>query len=117
MAARLTEAQIQTTVMQHLRSRGRPDLIYLHVPNGGAHQRSVVQRMQNKRLGVQKGAPDILLYSDGNLYCLELKTERGRPSKAQLEMMDRFIRNGAETFIARGLDEALMFLEQHELIR
>lgn len=114
---RLSESEIQESVFKQLRARGSKGLIALHVPNGGTHQQSVVQRVQNKRLGVQKGAPDVMIFYHDKLYCLELKTQNGRASKAQGEMIGKFREQGAIACIAYGLDHAVEWLEHYGLLR
>ena len=68
--------------MQHLRARGVDGLVYFHVPNGGYRSRS--EGAKFKAMGVRAGVPDLILFHQGRLHCLELKSDKGRPSESQL---------------------------------
>lgn len=116
-ADRVTEAGIQQAVFDLLDKAGKKGIIYLHIPNGGVHQATDVQRMRNKRLGVRKGAPDVLLFYRKELYVLELKRPDGRLSKAQDEMLTRFCLQGAYAQVAYGIDQAIDILSAWGLLR
>jgi hypothetical protein len=90
-------------------------MIVWHTPNGGRRDRIEAARL--KALGVLRGIPDLLLLRDGHLYGLELKSEDGRPSPAQLATLDALQRAGATCAIAVGLLNALRQLEQWQLLR
>jgi hypothetical protein len=76
------EQQLQRAVLDHLTWRGVPNLFWMHIPNGG--WRSPTEAMVLKGLGVTPGAPDIFLVHAGKTFGLELKTEGGRLSPAQI---------------------------------
>lgn len=116
-APRLSEDDIQAAVFAQLNKRGQKGLIALHVPNGGVHQKSVGQRIQNKRRGVLAGSPDVLIFYRERLYCLELKTEKGRLTKAQGDTLRDLREQGAVASVAYGLDNAVQWLEYHGLLR
>lgn len=101
----LSEDQIHRAVVQHLKVRARPGVIYWHCPNGGS--RNKVEAARFVGLGVKPGIPDILCLMDGTLYGLELKAEKGRVSPAQAAMHVAMQQAGAMVAIAFGLDEAL----------
>ena len=117
----LSEEQIQCAVIEHLDRRGVKDsngrkVMYWHPKNGGIHQASARQRMINGRLGVLSGIPDVMLYYAGQLYCLELKTLKGKLTADQQSIGHRFREQGAITGVAFGLFEALAWLERHGLL-
>lgn len=109
------EDVIQRAVVQHLRQRGVPDLLFLHVPNGG--KRRPVEAAIFKGLGVLAGTSDILLWHAGRSFALELKAPGGRATEAQLEFQSRFSRAGGFCCLAEGLDAALRTLESWNLLR
>jgi hypothetical protein len=115
------EDLIQRTVFQHIKHRGVPGLVALHVPNGG--YRKPIEAAKLKGLGVQKGAPDVLLWhrpsplEPGRSYAVELKSPDGRLSEAQAEMLARLEKAGVFTAVAHGLDQALAVLESWHLLR
>jgi hypothetical protein len=109
------ESQIQRAVCDHLRLRAKPDVLWLHVPNGG--RRDVRTGAMLKREGVLAGASDLLLWHDGNSFALELKSPGGRLSDAQLEFLARFNDAGGHSACAEGTDRALACLEAWGLLR
>ncbi|PWT84408.1 MAG: hypothetical protein C5B56_15665 [Proteobacteria bacterium] len=109
------EAQIHRAVCDHLRLRAKPDVLWLHVPNG--EHRSKITGAKLKRMGVLAGASDFLLWHQGNSFALELKGTGGRTSEAQLEFMARFNDAGGHSAVAEGIDRALAVLKAWGLIR
>ena len=110
-----SEQTVQRAVCQHLRQRGAPDLVWFHVPNGG--RRSPVEAAIFNGLGVRAGVSDLILLHDGRAFALELKTERGRPTAAQVNFISEFRGAGGEATIANSLDQALRTLEAWGLLR
>ena len=111
---RSPEAQLQATVVEHLRLRAKPDVLWLHVPNG--ERRDKITGAKLKRMGVVPGTADLLFWHRGNSFALELKSLGGRWSDAQLEFLARFNDAGGHSAIAEGLDRALACLEAWGLL-
>src|SRR5262245_40544452 len=109
------EQAIQKALIEHLRLRGVAGVVYLHPANGGA--RSAVEGAIFKSLGVMAGAPDLLLWHDGRSYAVELKTDSGRTTPAQIAMMTRLKDAGVATAVAHGIDEAITTLERWQLLK
>lgn len=109
------EDQIQRAVVQHLRMRGVPGLVFFHVPNGG--RRGKVEGAIFKAMGVRAGVSDLILAHSNKFFALELKAEGGRATESQLAFLQDFDRAGAFTALATGLDAALRTLEAWGLIR
>src|SRR5262249_24659680 len=103
------EAAIHAAVCDHLRLRAKPDVLWLHVPNG--ERRDKITGAKLKRMGVLAGASDLLLWHNGNSFALELKAAGGRLSDAQLEFLARFNDAGGHSACSEGLDRALAVLE------
>src|SRR5580765_7796492 len=105
------ESAIQRAVCDHLSWRGVPGLVWTATANGGKRNAREAARM--KAEGVRAGVADLLLWHDGKAYALELKTKKGRLSKAQENFLDDFCReaNGLG-FVVYGLDHALSILEE-----
>jgi len=112
---RLVEAQLQAAVVAHLRLRAKPDVSWLHVPNG--ERRDKITGAKLKRMGVLAGAADLLLWHQGNSFALELKAAGGRLSESQLEFMTRFADAGGHVAVAEGIDRAIACLEAWGLLR
>jgi len=115
VSRRRTEEQIQIAVIDHLRLRAKPDVLWLHVPNG--ERRDKIAGAKLKRMGVLAGAADILAWHNGNSFALELKAPGGRLSEAQLEFLARFADAGGHTAYTEGIDRALAVLEAWNLLR
>jgi hypothetical protein len=114
-ARRSPEQGIHRAVIQHLQTRGVPNLVFVHVPNGG--KRSPIEAAIFQGLGVRAGVSDLLLWHDGKSFALELKAEGGRATEAQLRFISDMDRVGTYTCIAEGLDRALKVLEAWGLLR
>ena len=112
---RNSEQTVQRTVCEHLRRRGAHGVLWWHTPNGG--RRSPVEAAIFSGFGVRAGVSDLILLRDGRVFALELKTERGRPTAAQLQFISEFRAAGGEASIANGLDQALHTLETWKLLR
>jgi hypothetical protein len=98
------EQQIHRAVVQHLRQRVTPGVVFIHVPNGG--KRRPIEAAIFKALGVRAGVSDLLLWHDGKSFALELKAEGGRASEAQRQFLTDMERAGAFTCLAESLDRA-----------
>jgi hypothetical protein len=115
MSRRSPETAIQCTIVQHLKARAVPGVIWWHTPNGG--YRNKAEAATFKAMGVRAGVSDLLFFHDGKLYCLEIKAQGGRATEEQLEFMSTIDRAGAYTALATGLDAALQTIEAWGLIK
>ena len=68
-------------------------------------------------LGVTAGTPDLLLLHDGKAFAMDLKSEAGRCTEQQLEMLNRLSEAGVFTRVCHSLDKALAVLEVWQLLR
>lgn len=109
------EQQIQRAVIQHLAARGVRGIFYFHPFSGGYRRR--VEAAIYKGLGAIAGLPDIIVVKNGQTFGLELKSDTGQLSLAQLECHERLRTAGCIVGVAVGIDAALQWLEQHELLR
>jgi hypothetical protein len=109
------EQQIQRAIVQHLRQRSAPGVVFIHVPNGG--KRKPIEAAIFKGLGVRRGASDLLLWHTGRSYAMELKAPGGRATDDQLKFLDDMDKAGALTCLVEGLDAALATLQGWGLLR
>lgn len=109
------EEIIQAAVIGHLRTRATGDFPFWHTPNGG--HRHIAAAAKFKKLGVLAGVSDILAFRNRELFALELKAPKGRPTEAQMEYIARINDNGGYGVVAEGLDEAIACLEAWGLLR
>jgi hypothetical protein len=112
---RRPEQQIQRAIVQHYRRRAAPGVFMFAVPNGG--YRRPVEAAILKGTGTVPGIPDTIWIKDGRIYALELKTEGGKLSPAQEQVLIKLRDAGAMATHAHGLDQALRVLEGWGLLR
>lgn len=100
-----SENDITAAVIAHWKLLGVPGSLVASIPN----KRSFGQP------GLTPGLPDLLVLSPklGSLTgYMELKVERGRPSKAQTSMRDLMRERGAPYALTHGRDEPIRQLEE-----
>jgi hypothetical protein len=112
----MNENEIQKAIFKHFRQRGAPGAFAFHPKNGGIHQRGQ-RRGINAGLGVVSGVPDVIVIHQGRTYGLELKTDKGKLSDTQIGTLEEMERAGAICHVAHGLDPALRWLEERQLLR
>ena len=110
-----SEDAIQRAVFEHLAVRGVPRLFAFHPANGGYRRPTEAARL--KGLGVRPGVPDVIAFHRGQVFAVELKTEGGRATDAQLRAIEDIRRAGGHAQISHGLDHALAVLEGWGLLR
>ena len=84
-------------------------MFWFHPANGG--KRSWSEGKSFKALGVVPGVPDLIFLKGGECFALEIKSAKGAVRPSQRLCHAAMQEAGAETAIARGLDEALVTLE------
>lgn len=97
-------------------ARGKyPELaLMFHIPNGGKRDYTTAARL--KAEGVLPGIPDIMLpVSRGGYHGLwvELKADHGKPSRAQLDYIDRLREQGYAALICYGWQIAREEIENY----
>ena len=112
----MTENEIQRAVFAHIKTRGAQGVFAFHPMNGGIHQRGR-RRGINSGLGVYAGVPDVIAIKGGQVFALELKTDTGRPSEAQLLAVENIRNAGGFAAICYGLDRALACLETWGILK
>jgi hypothetical protein len=114
----LPEHQLQIALVQHLKYRARPGVIYFHVPNGELRDKRAAAKL--KAMGVKPGVSDLVFVWDDhglrNLY-LELKVKGGRQTLEQITFAEVIQNAGASYRCAGGLDEALAILKGFNLLK
>lgn len=117
------EQLLHKAIAAHLRQRGVPGLVWWHTANGmfagGKRNRKgvAISAAIMKGLGVRAGVSDIVALHAGKFFALELKSEGGRTTEAQLEFLADVDREGGYTAMAEGLDRALKVLEGWKLLK
>ena len=101
---------------------------WCHVPNEGKHK--IQYYAKQKRLGVKKGVPDILIFDSPKRairemvgceikrfkgIAIELKRKKGgRVSEEQKEWLDKLDNRGWLTRVCKGADESIDWLKELE---
>jgi hypothetical protein len=88
---------------------------FFHYPGGG--YRKPLEAKILKGLGVIPGLPDLWVIWRGRVHCIELKSERGRLTETQVDMLNRLNRAGVAVATAHSLDEALKYLTDWGLLK
>lgn len=109
------EDAIQMAVVQHMRARKVPGVVFWHTPNGG--KRNIIEGAKFKKMGVRAGVSDIVAVHNGRIFALELKAPGGRATESQMEFISDVNAAGGFGCIATGLTEALKCLETWGLLR
>jgi hypothetical protein len=109
------EAQLHRSLVEHLRWCARSDVWWAHIPNGGA--RTAIEGAIFKSLGVQPGAPDLLVVRAGQALFIECKAPGRKLSPSQVECHEALRRAGAAVETADNIDHALGFLRRHGVLR
>jgi hypothetical protein len=112
---RRPEQALQRAVFEHLRLRAAPDVFAFHPANGG--WRTAVEGAILKGMGVVPGTPDVVAIKGGKVFGLELKADTGHLTDIQRTTHERMRAAGALVGVAHGIDQALEWLEDHELLR
>jgi hypothetical protein len=105
---RRPEQELQRSLIEQLRWRARPDVWWCAIPNGGAIF---------KALGVQPGAPDLLVVRQGLASFIELKAVGGRLSASQIECHRALRGAGAVVETIDDIDAAIAFLTRLEALQ
>lgn len=112
------EDTLQMALVEHLRFRARPGVIWHSTPNEGL--RSAREGARLKRMGLRPGAGDLLfvLPPEGRAAYLELKAGKdGRQSAAQKQFEADALAAGARYALVRTIDDALSILIEWGVIR
>jgi hypothetical protein len=104
------EAQLQRSLVEHLRWCTRADVWFCAIPNGG--WRSAIEAAIMKALGVVAGAPDLLILRAGQPIFIELKAPGRKLSPAQVECHEALRRANATVETFDNIDAALAFLQR-----
>jgi hypothetical protein len=110
----MDEHTIQTLFVAYMRKHF-PNLVFFAVPNGS--KRDPITAARLKREGVMPGIPDLFIAAPGangrlGLF-IEMKTEKGRPTKAQKTMLNALRSAGYEALVAYGYEHAKKILHSY----
>jgi hypothetical protein len=106
---------LQRSLVEHLRWCARSDVWWAHIPNGGA--RTAIEAAIFKSLGVQPGAPDLLVVRAGQALFIECKAPGRKLSPSQIDCHEALRRAGVTVETFDNIDAALAFLRRMGVLR
>lgn len=106
------EQELQKSVVEYL-ELAKPRCIWFHVPNGGARSKTEAAIM--KGLGVKAGVADLIFLWKDRCSFIELKTEKGRISKAQVAFMEECGEYGIGYVTCHSLEEVFFWLKTWDI--
>ena len=116
-----SEVQLQISLIEHLRWRARPDVVYFHVPNGELRDKASAAKL--KAMGTLPGVSDLVfVWFDlntrelRNLY-LELKAHGRKLAPEQHNFCAAIIAAGAAYEWTDNIDDALAICSKHNLLK
>lgn len=98
----MREATLHHAVADYLKAVLPPGIWWSTFPSGGGGR---VRGALLKRAGLRAGVPDILIVHATRAIFLELKTDRGRLSVAQIEAHAALQESGALVATCRSIDD------------
>lgn len=105
----MNEHELQVTCAEFLDACLPDDAVWFAVPNGGLRNKAVAGKL--KAEGVKPGVPDILIFYQSRLICIELKAGKGTLSDDQIVMQRRLMEAGTGVMpVCRSLDDLVAFL-------
>lgn len=107
----MSETTEQIAVVDYCNAIGVP---IVHIPNEG--KRSALTGAQLKRMGLQRGFPDLLVPLVRMGYhglFIEMKYGKGRLSEAQREWLSRLNKEGYAVCVCYGADEAITKIRRY----
>lgn len=109
------EAALQRAIVQHLKLRAAPNVLWFKITNEGKCSKAMGAEM--KRQGLRPGAADLALVIKGRAYFLELKKRGEKPTEAQKQFMADALAAGADYAWADNINDALTLLERWGALR
>jgi hypothetical protein len=96
------EAHIQKFICQWLKLH---NYFFHSIPNELAGADAAIRMSRFKTLGLRSGAPDLIVYLNNAIVCLEVKTATGSQSESQINFESRIKQLGHEYYVVRGLED------------
>lgn len=100
----MTETDIQNSIRQALSAHG----VVFRMQSGMFY----TETGEKIRVGIP-GMSDLLFIGNGFIAWIEVKTAKGRPSKEQLNFIERMKALGHRAGIARSVEEALWLIKKN----
>lgn len=63
--------------------------------------------MHHRKMGYVKGQPDLIIMKKGKVWCLELKSDKGRQTKEQKDFQQLCIENQIPYLVIKSLEDVI----------
>lgn len=111
----MRESQLQIACVEILHNFALPNVIYLHVDNGGKQTEG--QRIFKYRMGVLAGFPDFLLLMDGKPHFIEFKVGSRKLTEQQEKVRNRLKAQGLPYAVIRTVDGFIAQMKLWRMVR
>lgn len=104
----LSESEIQIQIVEYLSLI--PNIVYFSVPNELAGKLTGAQLNRMKKhvkMGLKAGTADLIIGHKGRMFCMEVKTPKGRQSDNQKDFMKDVYKAGCEYALIRSFESAV----------
>jgi len=91
-----------------------PPTVWTTIPSGWGRLGPATAGML-RACGLKRGMPDVMIFTAGLVFGIELKTHRGQRSAEQFKMAERLAAVGVHVFVARSVDEVLEILKMQDV--
>lgn len=109
------EETLHKVIVDLLRKTAKPDVIWLHIPNG--EHRDIRTATKLKLMGVRAGAADLLFIMPGFVAFMELKAPGGSLSKEQIDFQARCEDIGVPYAVVHNIDSAIQRFKTWGILR
>ena len=108
MSKKITEDYIQSQIVLDFNNKyclkhHNPRLMIFAVPNGGS--RNVIEAKKLKATGTLRGASDLIVNFPGKSVYIEVKTDTGVQSDAQIDFQNRIEDLGMDYHVVRSVSD------------
>lgn len=85
---------------------------YTAIPNS-TWTPSILQKVKNKRMGLNSGFPDLIILTYVGAVCIEMKVHSNKPTENQNSWIEALSSVGIPTYVAYGYEEAKRYIDNH----
>lgn len=112
--AQKSEDDIQKDIVKELRAIFPADHILSHARNEGNRggMKGIIDGKRGEAMGVKPGFPDLLIFADGQGYCIEVKRPGEKLSKVQELVKAELARQSIPFAVCHSASEARATVEQ-----
>ena len=104
----MTEAEIQREIVFFLRAvLPRTAIVHATLAEGNRGKTvGMLDGMRRRAMGQQAGMPDLLIFAEGRVYGIEVKSQIGRLSDVQRSIHAIMISQGIPVAVVRSVEDA-----------